>query len=446
MAAVRRGAGGARGRVRLTAVVAALAFGVSAGAAAGPGVGGQVKQAVVASYRQPYADPQVGSYDKAKLRVTLDATHAAGMYGLYSAVRHDADSWSGAAGVADVRTERPIRAGMEHRVGSVTKTFTATAVLKLVEQGRVQLDAPIGNYLPETVPGARGQQITVRMLLNHTSGIADYIVYVFPSLRSLSPRSLDGGRFDTLRPAQLAAWGLAGPPTNSPGASWSYSNTNYVILGLLLEKVTGIKAETFIDRNVIKPAGLKHTYFPRTPYVEGAHSRQYESLYGYADPPREYSVYNMSWAGTAGALVSTMDDLNRFYRALLTGRLIGTGALTEMLRTVPVRDPSGTTVLNYGLGLYALDLPCGRFWGHDGVVFGAGTQALSSPDGRRQVALGFNRTKYQKLNGQGVPVPHAIDNALGAHIAQALCGGRSTFAVPDRPPILPLPLRFLGSR
>jgi D-alanyl-D-alanine carboxypeptidase len=327
-----------------------------------------------------------------------------------------------------------------------------------VEQGRLQLDAPIAQFLPGTVPGERGQQVTVRMLLNHTSGIADYIASAFPSLRRLSPESLDRSRFRTVRPERLIEWGLEAPPTNAPGTSWSYSNTNYIILGKLLEKVTGVKAETYIHRNVIRPAGLRHTYFPKGPTISGPHSRMYESLYGHADPVREYSVYNMSWAGTAGALVSTMDDLNTFYRALLTGKLLGRGSLTEMQRTVPVQDADGNTLMNYGLGLYSLELPCGTFWGHDGVVFGAGTQALSSVDGRRQLALGFNLTKYQQLNGQGVPsreisgqpqnVPHAIDNALGAHFVQALCGGQGPLATqtPGTSAKPPLPLQFVIRR
>ncbi|MFB4319047.1 serine hydrolase domain-containing protein [Actinomadura sp. 21ATH] len=394
------------------------------------------------------ADPQVVSFDDAKLRITLEATHQAGMHGLYSSVRRDDDSWKGAAGVADVRTKRPVRSGMEHRIGSVTKSFTATAVLQLVEQGRVQLDAPIAQYLPGTVPGERGQQITTRMLLNHTSGIADYVVSAFPSWAQLSPDSLDEHRFRKLRPEQLIEWGVEGQPTNAPGAAWSYSNTNYVILGELLEKVTGVKAETYISRNVIRKAGLKHTYFPASSRVTGPHSRMYEALYGRVDPPRDYSVYDMSWAGTAGALVSTMDDVNAFYRALLGGRLLGEGGLTEMRRTVPVRNANGDTLMEYGLGLYAVDLPCGRFWGHDGAVFGAGTQALSSPDGRRQIAYGINLMKYQQLDGQGVPLPHAIDNALGAHLVQALCGGQGplTSATPGAPATPPLPLQFVNPR
>jgi D-alanyl-D-alanine carboxypeptidase len=286
------------------------------------------------------------------------------------------------------------------------------------------------------------------MLLNHTSGIADYVGSAFPSFAQLSPESLDKGRFRTVRPEQLIEWGVQSPPTNAPGAAWSYSNTNYIVIGQLLEKVTGIEAETYIDRNVIRKAGLKRTYFPTSPGVRGSHSRMYEALYGHIDPPRDYSVYNMSWAGTAGALVSTMDDLNVFYRALLTGKLIGEGGLTEMRRTVPVQDANGNTLMNYGLGLYSVDLPCGKYWGHDGAVFGAGTQALSSPDGRRQVAFGLNLMKYQQLNGQGVPMPHAIDNALGAHLVQAVCGGQGPLATatPGRAATPPLPLQFVTQR
>ena len=156
--------------------------------------------------------------DPAKLRATLDAVHVAGMHGVFSAVRDGGERWQGAAGVADVRTKRPVTADMQTRVGSITKTFVATAILQQVEKGTVQLDAPIGHYLPDQFPGQRGQQITVRMLLNHTSGIGDYGLYAFPSLSELSPKSVDAGRFRMLSPKQLVDWGLQAPPTGEPGA------------------------------------------------------------------------------------------------------------------------------------------------------------------------------------------------------------------------------------
>ncbi|MBX6767158.1 MAG: beta-lactamase family protein [Actinomadura rubrobrunea] len=386
--------------------------------------------------------------DPAKLRATLDATHAAGMPGLYSSVRDGDRTWKGASGVADVRTGRPVRPDMEHRVGSITKTFVAAAVLQQVERGRIRLDAPIGDYLPDDVPGERGRRITVRMLLNHTSGIADYIGSAFPSLQEPSADSLDENRLRKLKPRQLIKWGLEAPPTGDPGAHWSYSNTNDIILGRLLEKVTRTKAETYITREVIRRAGLEHTYFPDGPALRGVHSRMYEALYGFIPTPRDYSFYDMSWAGTAGALVSTMDDLNAFYRALFTGKIIGPAALAEMRRTVPVRDADGTVVMSYGLGIYALDLPCGTFWGHDGAVWGAGTQVLSSEGGGRQVAFGFNLTKYQQLNGEGRPIPHPIDNALAAHAVEALCGAQEPSAA-DRMaqrPVRVTPLQLQAPR
>ncbi|MEV7007663.1 serine hydrolase domain-containing protein [Streptosporangium sp. NPDC051022] len=373
--------------------------------------------------------------DRRALGRTLAAIRTAGMYGVYSSVRDGEAGWDGAAGVADVRTGRPVKPGMLHRVGSITKSFTAVAILQQVERGAIDLDAPVARYLPELIPGERGQKITVRMLLNHTSGIGDYILYVYPSLQQGSPQSIDDNRFRRFTPGELVAAGLQAPPTGEPGGVGSYSNTNYVIAGLLLEKVTGVDAETYITRNVIRRAGLRDTFFPRTPHITGPHSRAYESLYGYIDPPRDYSVYDPSTLSTAGALVSTTDDLNRFYRALLGGRLIGPAQLAQMQTTVPVAV--GGARIPYGLGLYPVDLPCGRFWGHDGAIWGMGTISLSSPDGRRQFSVGINLMKYQRFDQNGGQLPSPIDDALGLHLMQALCGASAGFA--KGAPFVPFP-------
>nr|WP_113702193.1 serine hydrolase domain-containing protein [Nonomuraea lactucae] len=343
------------------------------------------------------------------------------MYGIYSAVRDGGQAWRGAAGVADVATRRPVRPDMPHRAGSITKTFVSVAILQLVERGAVELDAPVNRYLPGLLPGERGQKVTVRMLLNHTSHIGDYGLGAFPSLREGSTASLDDNRFRTFRPRELVDFGLAAPPTGEPGAvPGSYSNTNYIIAGLLLEKVTGVDAERQVTRSVIRRAGLRDTFFPRTPRLPRPHSKAYESWFGLIDPPRDYSVYDMSWGGMAGALVSTMDDLNRFYRALLRGELVGAAQLAEMRKTVPVVAAGGQ--VDYGLGLYSLDLPCGRFWGHDGGVIGMATQSLVSEDGGRQISFGVNWTKYQRLNEDGVPEPSPIDFAIWDHLLLGVCG------------------------
>lgn len=127
--------------------------------------------------RHSVSVPSAGPFDPAKLRATLDATHDAGMHGLFSSVRDGRTRWDGASGVADVRVERPVTPNMRHRVGSITKTFMATAILQQVEKGRIDLDAPVNDYLPGLVPAMAGEQVTVRMLLNHTSGIGDYMAW-----------------------------------------------------------------------------------------------------------------------------------------------------------------------------------------------------------------------------------------------------------------------------
>ncbi|MBB4713798.1 serine hydrolase domain-containing protein [Streptomyces luteogriseus] len=374
--------------------------------------------------------------DRPALRDSLDAVHEAGMYGVFSSVRDGRERWTGASGQADVATGRPVTPDMRQRVGSISKTFTAVGIMQQVERGRIRLDAPVGDYLPDLIPGERGREITVRMLLNHTSGIGDYILGAFPSLAQGSTDSLEAERFRSIRPAELVRMGLAAPATGRPGAvPGSYSNTNYVIAGLLLEKVTGQKAGAYLARQVIDRAGLRHTYLPRTPYIKGPHPRMYESWFGLLDPARDFSVYDMSWASTAGSVVSTTDDLNRFYRALLGGKLVGKASLDEMTRTVPV---SG---MDYGLGIYSLELRgCGRFWGHDGAVFGAGTIALSSRDGKRQVALAQNLMKYQELDEKGRPKPHPIDDAIAAHVVRALCPDTSASGINH--PRLTKSLRF----
>ncbi|MER5627962.1 serine hydrolase domain-containing protein [Streptosporangium sp. NPDC002544] len=375
----------------------------------------------VAATADPSPAATGAGLDHRALRQTLDAIRDAGMYGVYSDVRNGPARWSGAAGVADVDTGRPVRPEMPHRVGSITKTFTAVAILQQVEKGRIELDAPIARYLPDLIPGERGRQVTVRMLLNHTSGIADYIAGAFPSLLVGSTQSVDDNRLRTAQPEELARIGLESPPTNEPGRSWAYSNTNYVIAGLLLRKVTRTDPERYVTDHVIRKAGLRGTYFPRTPFILGPHSKAYESFYGLIDPPRDYSVYNPSWFGMAGALVSTMDDLNRFYRLLLDGKLLRPAELAQMKTTVPVTDGLGNVVMNYGLGVYNEDTPCGRVWGHSGGVFGMVTYALAREDGGRRLSIGVNLTKYNEIDG-GRVVPHPIDYAMGGHLLQALCG------------------------
>lgn len=386
------------------------------------------------------ADPAAGAslatgLGPGELQSALDGVHRAGVPGVYAEVRDADRTWRGASGVADVTTGRPVTPDMRQRVGSITKTFTAAAIMQQVEQGRIRLDAPIGDYLPQLVPGERGRKITVRMLLNNTSGLPDYIRYAFPSLGEGSSKSLDDNRFRQFRPAELIKMGVDAPPAGEPGATPGvYSNTNYLLLGQLLERVTGTTAEEYITRNVIERAGLRRTGFPTGPRIGGPHSRMYEALWGGIDPPRDYSVYNMSWTGTGAALVSTMEDLNRFYGKLLDGRIVSRSSLAQMQRTVPVVALDGT-LIDYGLGLHKVGTRgCGTFWGHDGTVWGAGTISLTRADGKRQMSVAVNLQRWNKPDSSGKPQHHPIDEALKTLQRQAMCGEADARENPTSPP------------
>ncbi|MGC4959353.1 serine hydrolase domain-containing protein [Actinomadura citrea] len=296
---------------------------------------------------------------------------------------------------------------MRQRVGSVTKSFTAAAIVQQVAAGRIRLGAPIGAYLPKLVPGARGRRITVRMLLNHTSGIAEYLPYAFPSLQGFPSdpdvSSLDDNRFRQFSPEELIEMGRGAPAVGQPGGPTGvYSNTNYVLLGRLLEKVTGTTAEKYITQNVIRRAGLRYTGFPDGPRLKGPHSRMYESFYGLIDPPGDYSVYDTSWVWMGADLVSTTGDLNRFYSALLAGKVVDRSYLTEMQHVVLVLTQDGQSKIDYGLGLHKVEIPgCGTFWGHDGTAWGAQTLSLTRADGERQLSIAMNLVRWNRLDSTG---------------------------------------------
>ncbi|MER7210429.1 serine hydrolase domain-containing protein [Streptosporangium sp. NPDC000239] len=367
--------------------------------------------------------------DPAKLNTAIENVHRAGVPGVFAEVRAEDQVWRGAAGVADLAVGRPVTADMRHRVGSVTKTFTAAAVLQQVESGRIGLDAPIRRYLPKLVPGARGDAITVRMLINHTSGLAEYLPYAYPSLgpfpalADTRPQSLDDHRFTRFDPVELIEMGVTAPAFSAPGGTPGlYSNTNYLLLGQLLEQVTGTTAEKYITQNVVERAGLQDTGFPDGPHLGGPHSQMYEAWFGMIDPPRDFSVFDMSYAGVAGSLVSTVADLNRFFGLLFDGEIVSRSSLAQMRRTVTVISQEGRTI-EYGLGMYPMKAPGGTtFWGGGGTVWGAGTISMTSADSKRQMSVAINLQRWSRLDSSGKPRPHAIDDALTALYGLAMNG------------------------
>ncbi|MFI6815920.1 serine hydrolase domain-containing protein [Nonomuraea sp. NPDC050328] len=313
--------------------------------------------------------------DTGALKKSLDALVRAGdTPGILATVSSPAcGRVSLSSGVADLGTKRKLRGDERVRIGSVTKSFTATVVLQLVAEGKIDLDQPLTRYLPD-------QNVTVRDLLRHTSGLGDYTASdEIDALRD---------RYKHFEPEELFAIGLRMPRSDRP---WNYSSTNYALLAMIVKEATGHDIGAEITRRIIKPLKLTRTWWPGdNPRIPGRHAHGY--VY---DEGRRYDTtrWNMSYGGAAGALVSTPADLNRYWAALLTGKLLPPAQLKAMRATVPADPARMWPGANAGLGLYETKLKhCAGTWvGHGGGANGYRTIAASSPDGRRQVTLAINR-------------------------------------------------------
>ncbi|WP_406510542.1 serine hydrolase domain-containing protein [Streptomyces sp. NBC_00212] len=284
------------------------------------------------------------------------------------------------SGVADVKSHAPMRGDSRFRIGSMTKPFVATVVLQLVGEGRVVLDAPVERYLPGVVRGHGndGRRMTVRQLLQHTSGIPDYLDYLKPEDVLNDPLA----HYDTRDLVKLA---LAHPPAFEPGTDWRYSNTGYLLAGMLIEQVTGHPYGDEIRRRVIEPLSLRQTSVPDdAPEIRGPHPRGYARP-GKDAPLKDITALNPTVAGPSGSMISSGADFNRFLDALLSGKLLAPAQLHEMMRTRPTGDPGGGA---YGLGLESHPLPCGGLvWGHDGGIPGYQTTGAATADGRQATAM-----------------------------------------------------------
>ncbi|WP_222196009.1 serine hydrolase domain-containing protein [Modestobacter italicus] len=285
------------------------------------------------------------------------------------------------AGVGDLATGERVPVDGQVRIASNTKTFVATVVLQLVGEGLVDLDAPVETYLPGLVRGPRGDGtvITVRQLLQHTSGLPEYVDVLVADHLANQHRYVE--------PHQLLDIALARPASSAPGTSWQYSNTNYVLAGLLVQEVTGRPVGEEITTRVIEPLGLEDTYWPH----EGEQVLREDHPHGYhrTGPAAEFvdvSVQDPSFGWAAGQLVSTPGDLLEFFTALVDGGLLTPELLAEMQTTVPAPDASARGDELYGLGLQTFTLSCGgTAWTHGGDIPGYETRSAVTEDGRGAV-------------------------------------------------------------
>jgi D-alanyl-D-alanine carboxypeptidase len=355
--------------------------------------------------------PHAG-YGQADLQRDLEALRAIGATGALAEVDLGRRRIGGHAGVADVESGRPVNERGYFRIGSNTKTFVAVVLVQLAGEGRLSLDDTVERWLPGVVAGNGndGRAVTVRQLLQHTSGVYDYTA----DLAGLftSPEAFNQHRFDHLTPGALVAMAMRHPPVFAPGSSWDYSNTNYVLAGMVIQKITGRTWWQEVRSRVTVPLGLRHTFYPADRLdLPRPHAQGYLA-FGPDGPLVDATAINSSWADAAGGLVSTAADLTRFWQALQGGELLRRADLAQLERTVlatTLQDvaPGG----RYGLGIMWLPLSCGSgYWSHYGDIPGYATGNGVTPDARRSVVVSVSTdlNSAQGFQQQAALVDHAL--------------------------------------
>jgi D-alanyl-D-alanine carboxypeptidase len=338
----------------------------------------------------------------AELDAALDALVADGAVAVTARVETASDTWSGAAGTRERTGDAPARPRDRFRVASNTKPMIATLVMQEVEKGTWTLDTPVEDVLPGVMPAG----VTIEQLLSHRSGAPTATDWILAS-RVTDPTSVDQvfavmgqevTAADHIEALQAAPW------VNEPGAGFSYSNAGYVVLGMMLEEVTGRSVEALLRYRVFAPAGMWQSAYPDDPGVYGPFL--HESAYTGPEGAGWYDLdhWDPSLFDAAGAVTSTTEDLADFTEALVTNRLVDPATTADMLEP---RTVGQEAFPDYGLGVYRVPDPCvpgGWLYGHDGGSYGTISVNLTSSDGERQLSIG--------ITGRDIAYPWYTDEPL----------------------------------
>lgn len=301
------------------------------------------------------------------------------------------EPWTGASGYGDRTLAQPMTPETRMRIASISKIFTAVVVLQLAEEGRLDLEAPLSDWYPDLVP--RGEAMTVRRLLNHTTGLYDYLED--SEILARAYRNPDYW----WQPAELASYAGQRRALFAPGApgAWDYASTNYVILGMIVEAVTGNSLAQELRARIFEPLGLEATYFVPNDSVAGHYARGYRNAQDVTD-------VSLSFAYATANIVATTADIQRFGDALFSGELLQPATLEQMLLFQSGKGQYGMPALEYGLGVMRNNLPVGpdaqgnrrpaaasTVIGHTGGFGGFRSVLWYAPESGVTIALGENQ-------------------------------------------------------
>ncbi|MEU7137362.1 serine hydrolase domain-containing protein [Streptomyces sp. NPDC046261] len=369
----------------------------------------------------PAARAAAPSHDD-RLQRDVDAIRATGVTGVLAEVQTAQERTTARAGAADVSTGRPVPWDAYYRLGSDTKTFTAVVALQLVGEGRLALTDTVERWLPGAVRGNGndGRRITVANLLRQTSGLNDYVA-VSVSEDDFTPQGYLKGRFRTTAPREQLTAALSRPPLWTPDIEdpagerrWGYSNTNYVVAGLIIEQVTGHPWAQEIHERIIEPLGLRNTLVPGTScHVPQPTAAAYTRFPG---SPRPTETTVAGGGGADGGIISTTHDHGVFLRALMSGKLLRPAQSAAMRQTVPAGDWIPAPGVRYGLGIaWRPTGGDGRgIWFHGGTHLGVVSESGVTPDGSRAAtSAAFTlQTDSAPREAQARAALRLIDNAL----------------------------------
>lgn len=332
-----------------------------------------------------------------QLQQIIEEMVDSGFIGVTLRVHDEQGEWVGTAGAAELGGSAGPPVDGHVRIGSATKTFVATVVLRLVAEGRLGLDDPVAGHLAGFGLDPR---ITVRMLLQHTSGVFNFTgdfdpdgTYVPGSPATTSGEEWVAARFTTFQPEELVRLALSKPARFEPGTDWRYSNTNYVLARLLIEKVTGRPLADEMRRLIMEPLGLTGTVQPSDevdvpePYAHAYYRSEQETV--------DVTRHNPSWISSGGDMISTTRDLQTFISALVGGRLLPAALLEEMCAP----HPTGIPGAGYGLGVFVQTTEGGgTVINHNGGLAGHAALMYSTPDGARTLTAALNYTDDPTLS------------------------------------------------
>ncbi|MCH7230646.1 beta-lactamase family protein [Glycomyces sp. L485] len=354
--------------------------------------------------------------DTELLEAKLEDLYKTGDHSVIAEVRSGDATWSEAIGPRSMDPGSPeARTGDRVRIASLTKSMIAVVMLQLQDEGELDLDDSVSDHLPGLLPYE--DEPTIRQLMQHTGGLSDYFPHLYPSLfENGDMTDLYDHYRDYRAPEELVEIGTQDPPLFEPGTDWSYSNTGYIALGLVIEEATGHWLGHELHRRVFKPAGLRHTYFPPgfTGGIWGPHPVPHTTTGDEADPYFDSTKLSNSHMWAAGAAVSTMEDVNDFYDAFLDGTLLTDEQLAEATEFTDISVGYG-----YGLGLLGMAV-CSAddlVVGHTGGGIGHLTYSFHSLDGQRQVSFTWNVDDWH-----GYTDPEEFDAALAGLLVAGLCG------------------------